>query len=276
MRTAGNKAFTLVELLIVILLIGILTTLVVPSVIRAVELARQAVCNSNVQKIVAGLVQYSTDSEAMPKVPVSSWDTRIGTNLNTNPFGGNSSRNHSANLWLLVREGHVNVAAFVCPSSTDIKSEYQKVKKYWDFGSSRYISYGLQSPYGYGGSLSVIMPDGVVIVADGSPYVQTSQGDDPGKLRTGRIMVADWADDGQDGDQMQFYGNSPNHEMEGQNVGYITGNAQWKTAANCGKDGDNIYSANGKSGSAVKTATSPGGKLAPNIRNNKNDTLILP
>ena len=277
MRTAGNKAFTLVELLIVIMIIFILATLVVPSVIRAITIAKQGKCNTNIKVIVQGLKQYSSVSEEMPIVPVSNWNTRIGTNLNSNPFGVAGAadppakdRNHSANLWLLAREEHVSLAAFVCPGTTDHHSEYQEVKKYWDFGSSRNISYGLQSPYGWEGSLSIITPSGVVLVADGSPYVETSEGSNPGKINTKRSVV-DWGREGMDGDQMKLWGNSPNHESEGQNVGYYDGRVEWQTAANCGKDGDNIYSATNH-----KTATSAGGRLTPGVKNNENDTLILP
>ena len=273
MRTVGNKAFTMVELLVVIMIISILATLVVPSVIRAIELAKQATCNSNIQKIIMGLKQYSNPSEEMPKVPVLSWNTKIGTNLKSNPFNVKSNRNHSANLWLLARGEYVDMAAFVCPGTTDIPSEYQKVREYWDFGSSRYISYGLQSPYGWGGSLSVITPRGVVLVADGSPYVETSEGNNPGKIRTGNVV--NWTNEGMDGDEMRLKGNSPNHEAEGQNIGYYDGRAEWRTAANCGKDGDNIYSANMQQADA-KTATSAEGKLSATVRNNPNDTLILP
>lgn len=273
MRTAGNKAFTLIELIIVIMIIAILATLIVPTVRRAIALAQQAKCNTNIRTIITGLTQYDNACEVMPKVPVTTWNVAIGSGLNSNPFNAASARNHSANMWLLAREDCVDLGAFVCPGTTDIKSEYQELRKYWDFGSSRYISYGLQSPYGYGGSLSRITPEGVVLAADGSPYVQTSEEKDPGKLRTGTIRPVPWSSDAMSGDDKQLYGNSPNHEHEGQNVGYIDGSAGWRTAANCGKDGDNIYSA-----SNHKTATSAEGVLNGNSmnKNNPNDTLILP
>jgi len=272
MRTAGNRAFTLIELIIVIMIIAILAMLIVPTVRRAIALAQQAKCNANVRTIIAGLTQYHNTCEAMPKVPVTTWNVAIGTNLNSNPFNGASARNHSANMWLLAREDCVDLGALVCPGTTDIKSEYQEIKKYWDFGSSRYISYGLQSPYGHRGSLSRITPEAVVLVADGSPYVRTSEESQPGRIRS-RVTIVDWSNDAMGGDDMQLYGNSPNHEREGQNVGYIDGSAGWRTAANCGKDGDNIYSA-----SNHKTATNAKGFLngSSTNKNNPNDTLILP
>ena len=275
MRTAGNKAFTLIELMIVIMIIAILATLIVPSLIRAVELARQAACNANVQKIVIGLTQYSNASEEMPNVPVSSWDTAIGdeNTRGIRPFavaGGAKpaavDRNHSANLWLLARGDHVSLAAFVCPATTDSPNEGERVKEYWDFESGLRISYGLQSPYGHGGSLSILTPENVVLVADGSPYVETYSG----TIRANPNLV-NWSDDTLDTEQKRLRGNSPNHDSEGQNVGYIDGHADWKTDANCGKNSDNIYTATGS-----ETETSDEGNLTPGIKNNENDTLILP
>jgi len=268
MRTAGNKAFTLIELLIVIMIIFTLATLIVPTLIRAVILARQTACNSNVQKIITGLSQYSTASQEMPKVPVTNWDTKIGKNRNTNPFNANSERNHSANLWLLARGEHVAMAAFVCPGTTDSQNEREKVEDYWDFRSGLRISYGLQSPYGHGGSLSILTPEGVVLVADGSPYVQP-EGNNSGKLKN--VAVVDWGSEARSFEERQLFGNSPNHDSEGQNVGFLAGHAEWKTAANCGKGGDNIYSA-----SNDPTMTNGRGFLKDDSKNNENDTLILP
>jgi prepilin-type N-terminal cleavage/methylation domain-containing protein/prepilin-type processing-associated H-X9-DG protein len=291
MRTAGNKAFTMVELLLVIVIIGILATLVVPAVIRAIWVAKKVACNVSVRDIVMGLKQYSNPTEEMPYVPQTTWNTRIATNLLNNPFTAAAAgpRNHSANLWLLVREEHVAAGAFVCPGTTDAPNTHQRVKATWDFGpygqvdASRSISYGLQSPYGFEGSLGILAEPGVVMVADGSPYVQTSKGDNPGMIKTAVIPgtarnVVDWNEGSASlsRKQKKLWGNSPNHGREGQNVGYFDGHAEWMTQASCGKDLDNIYTANGRAGAAAKTAISLGGSLMGNSKNNKNDTLILP
>ena len=266
MRTAGNKAFTLIELMIVIMVIAILVTLIVPALIRAVIIARQAACNANVQKIVIGLAQYSNASEEMPKVPQSSWNNAIGTNRGNSPFTALSPRNHSANLWLLARGEHVPLTAFVCPATTDTPNAQERVKDYWDFESGLRISYGLQSPYGHGGSLSILTPANVVLVADGSPYVETSSG----TIKANPNLV-NWSDDTLDTEQKRLRGNSPNHDSEGQNVGYIDGHADWKTDANCGKNSDNIYTA-----TSSDSDTSDEGTLTSTSTNNENDTLILP
>ena len=263
MRTAGDKAFTMVELLMVIAIIALLAMLVVPAVLRAVDLAIQAKCNTSVKTIIQGLRQYSsvTVSGEMPYMPRKStggwnWNTAIGTNRNSaDPL---IARNHSANLWLLVREEHVGVASFVCPATTDSPREdvNEKVKDYWDFASGSRISYGLQSPYGHGGSLTALTPPDVVLVADGNPYVTASG-----------VIHTDWA--GAAEDTMTL--SSRNHEFEGQNTGYWDGRVKWETGPTCGKDGDNIYTA-----SNHVTGTSATGSLTAAAKNNENDTLILP
>ncbi len=285
MRTTGSKAFTLVELLIVIVIIGILSTLVIPSVVRVLDLAKQASCRVSVKELITGLRQYSSSSGEMPRVPVSGWDTAIGSKRLISPFDLQNdgtpppatSRNHSSNLWLLLKREYVPASGFVCAGTTDIASSHQDISKSWDFSSSIYISYGLQSPYGFGGSLSVLTPPGVILIADGSPYVQDSLGSNPGKIKEGPdLMIVDWGG-ALDGLVKMRRGNSPNHEGQGQNVGFIDGRADWRTSAACGKNGDNIYTArNEKVRQEGKNTEYGAGSLTPGIRNNPNDTLILP
>ena len=287
MRTTGKKAFTLVELLIVIIIIGILATLVVPSLIRAVTLAKQAACKSAVKELITGLNAYASAApdSGMPKVPTSNWNTSIGTNRTVSPFDLQNDgtppaakpRNHSSNLWLLARRGYVPLTGFICASTDDLASTHQKVDRYWDFSSSRYLSYGIQSPYGYNGSLSVLAPDGVVLIADGSPYVQGPTGTSPGKIKTGaNLTIIDWSG-GASGINKMRLGNSPNHEGAGQNIGFKDGRSIWSTSAACGKSGDNIYTARNERVRDEDENTKYGaGSLSASSRNNPNDTLILP
>lgn len=59
---AGRAAaFTLVELLIVITIIGILSTILFPVFSRARELARRSSCMSNLKQLSLGILQYTQD-----------------------------------------------------------------------------------------------------------------------------------------------------------------------------------------------------------------------
>ncbi len=58
---SGTPAFTLVELLIVIAIIGVLAGFLVPAIIGAMEKAYQAECQSNLRQIATSVINYTTD-----------------------------------------------------------------------------------------------------------------------------------------------------------------------------------------------------------------------
>ena len=61
------RAFTLVELLVVISIIALLLSILMPSLSRARELAKRTVCSTNVRSLLQGVILYSQDYDsAMP------------------------------------------------------------------------------------------------------------------------------------------------------------------------------------------------------------------
>ena len=60
-----NKKFTLIELLVVIAIIGILMSLLLPSLRQAREKAKQAVCLSNQKQCGIGLISYTSTFTAI-------------------------------------------------------------------------------------------------------------------------------------------------------------------------------------------------------------------
>ncbi len=59
-----RKAFTLIELLIVIAIIGLLVSILVPALSRAREVSRRTICGSNLRQFGVSLLQYSQDFES--------------------------------------------------------------------------------------------------------------------------------------------------------------------------------------------------------------------
>lgn len=62
-RPTRLPAFTLIELLIVIAIIGLLISILVPALGRAREISRQTVCGSNLRQFGIALLNYATDND---------------------------------------------------------------------------------------------------------------------------------------------------------------------------------------------------------------------
>ena len=63
----GNKKFTLIELLVVVAIIGILASMLLPSLAQAREKTKQAVCISNLKQLAVGIHNFSaTEKGTLP------------------------------------------------------------------------------------------------------------------------------------------------------------------------------------------------------------------
>lgn len=111
-----GKAFTLIELLVVVAIIGLLVSILMPSLAKARELARSAVCKSNLHSIGAGLVLYQTQND---DCVVPSYNMTGVTGGATVPLDGWAPILDRDGLLL---GGRSNTgSAFVCPSMIDVE-----------------------------------------------------------------------------------------------------------------------------------------------------------
>jgi prepilin-type N-terminal cleavage/methylation domain-containing protein len=154
-RSRTRKGFTLVELLVVVGIIALLVTILMPTLSRAMELAKRSICGANQNSIGKQIAIYKTEQESFPllyrygdsgdAISISTmsddiWDkATLGTNA-------------MQNVWLLIKYG-ASEKLFQCPSDGDY-IERDKTsglgnntpKKYGWISKNNY-SYGLQKPY---------------------------------------------------------------------------------------------------------------------------------
>ncbi|MBL7134155.1 MAG: type II secretion system protein [Phycisphaerae bacterium] len=261
----AGRGFTLIELLVVIAIIAVLTGILAPAIAMVRELARQATCGTNLRSIGTGLAIYaeSKGEGAYPYMPLNGagWGVEIGTGrIVDGDRGAGQSRNPSATLYLLVREGTCKAEAFVCPSSGERAGTSGD---YWDFRSGLNISYSLMMPYGpkrYFEDTS----ESVILLADSSPYFDPSTG-----LRN---SVAPVNLNGADDEEAKA-GNSPNHKGLGQNVTQAGGSTRFVERADVGVDGDNIYTRAARQTDPGGTVPVGGGDVGPA---GPRDTFLVP
>jgi general secretion pathway protein G len=91
-KTGGESGFTLFELMIVMIIIGMLAAIAIPSYIRAVTRAKEAVLREDLHTIRTAIDSYTVDKE---KAPQSLDDLVQAGYLKTVPIDPISSRNDS-------------------------------------------------------------------------------------------------------------------------------------------------------------------------------------
>ena len=86
-RSAANRGFTLVEIMIVVAIIALLCALAVPSLVRARKRAQGVAVRSDLRLIDDAMDQYGTEYVKLPNtlIPVLAWRAYIkpGTRLYT-------------------------------------------------------------------------------------------------------------------------------------------------------------------------------------------------
>ena len=122
---AAGRAFTLVELLVVVAIIALLVTILAPSLRRTLDMTRRAVCATNQRHLGSAFAEYASESGGkLPQHPA---------------YGGNW-------LWDLPCETLDSLIAcgaqkemFFCPSG-----DYggQNMDKYWAYGNPNFAVTG--------------------------------------------------------------------------------------------------------------------------------------
>jgi len=154
-----KRAFTLVELLVVITIIGVLIALLLPAVQAAREAARRSQCNNHVKQISLGLLNYENNFRTLPppcflSAARPSWLIVIAPFLDQQAvydrfkFGGGGNEYSDGRAEC----SEVFVPTLFCPSLTRDRD-----REAWEVNDGMYTAhyYGVMGPYGtnsYAGS----------------------------------------------------------------------------------------------------------------------------
>ncbi len=275
-----RKGFTLIELLVVVAIIALLISILLPSLSRAREITKRAVCASNLRGIGQGFKVYSNDnsdwypiapyadppSTGTPDQTSETFITHMEDNLYTQMTSNNLSTRHpSRDLFMLIIDGTCTAKQFVCPSSGDSEDDLRNVSSgqqvasqpgvnRFDFKGYPFLSYGSQIPFGNRGKPNENLDPRMVIGADkgwcfeaGSPDAATGGVHDKlksGLTQGGLLTIAGVTTPDQilrmDNDRWRPY-NSRNHNLEGQNCLFQDDHVTFEKKPIVGVNYDNIY-----------------------------------
>ena len=258
MNRRSRSAFTIVELLVAVFVLGVLGTILVPYVMKLREADRRTMCAHNLSQIRDALKRYAADNHFdYPRVVYDSVHQPNSYTCFTGPDAhdpfANGSTVHpndvTASLWILIRSGLLqDPRVFICPSSddqpdtlTDATGRIVPPTLRSNFRSSNNLSYGYSSPFS-SASLYVMndtRPGDFVLLADKGPMVKLNS--------TPSTAVLGPASDAP---PLEFAAlNSRNHDGAGQNVLFADGSVRFERTPYCGVGrtastaGDNIYTA---------------------------------
>ena len=250
-----TKGFTLIELLVVIAIIALLVSILLPSLNRARELAKRAICGTNLHGIGQAFAVYQGDNkDRWPWLSVDDYDQETGTLYEDAPVDNPAARGITSLLFMLVRQGQ-STELFTCPSDNAVKEDVVKhtvtgTQVYnYDFGpiesvatannepaGHEHCSYSFQAPR-YDGSGNLIgngissrSRGSIVVMADKTPYY-----DDDG------VQRIDWTDTALTPSTIKSH-ISQNH-TSGEAINFLMADASVdrETRADVGLEQDDIY-----------------------------------
>lgn len=162
-----NKAFTLIEMLVVVAIIALLIAILLPSLSKARELARQTTCSTHLRGIGQSCYIYQDANKGVfPTAPHRVNPATVVPDVDYigNMGGGGTNGvdrdvpslpgamgtltvSPTRSLWLMIRSGETVPKNFLCPSSDDTADPTVDVSTYFDFIGFGASSYGYQIPY---------------------------------------------------------------------------------------------------------------------------------
>lgn len=228
MKTANSKAFSLLELLVIIAIMVLLMSIVAPTLAKIQQQARQTACGTNLHGLSQAMQLYGQNGQGL--FPAICSMSENGSMYLFNPANRTAAPSTTGipsptvDLWAIVRRAYTVPKQFLCPATKDEGDPAQDPLAYYDFQELTNLSYGYQ--YQHDPDVGILGPDSdpmSPLMADGNPYIK------------GGISPTDFADDR----MSRFRGNSRNHpNTAGQNVLYVSGHVVFERGPDIGLSGN--------------------------------------
>lgn len=122
-----TQRFTLIELLVVVAIIGILASMLLPSLARARDRAKTAVCKSNQKQIGIAAVTYPDDHDGVLVMAGYSWANILGSENYLN-----APRVDAFDGSTLDKEININ-SIFYCPTGLSDKISQHAKSGFWNY-----------------------------------------------------------------------------------------------------------------------------------------------
>lgn len=236
LRTKGSRkgchAFTLVELLVVVAIIALLISILLPTLSKAQEKARQVMCTSNLRGIFTAWSIYTGAHNGSPPILYGGGGLyayedglKMSDDCTTAALGTGSQQN----LCLLVKAGTLQWEIFICPSTDHEPASRSGSGRKFGLGETvggedrSYCDYGIQGSNTYYCNycpLNKFMDGDVVVMGDRGPP-----------------SLYDYQDEW-----------SPNHPKDGESLLYFDGHVRFSKDKNSDDDkntggwgGNNVY-----------------------------------